>query len=69
MAGWHIGVIGGSGLYEAGALDDAQQIAVASPFGEPSGPVTMPISLAVLFAPMPLAGSLGPVFCPLNITD
>ena len=41
MAGWHIGVIGGSGLYEAGALDDAQQIAVASPFGEPSGPVTM----------------------------
>ena len=41
MAGWHIGVIGGSGLYEAGALDDAQQISVASPFGEPSGPVTM----------------------------
>ena len=41
MPGWHIGVIGGSGLYEAGALDDAQQIPVASPFGEPSGPVTM----------------------------
>jgi 5'-methylthioadenosine phosphorylase len=39
--GWHIGVIGGSGLYEAGALDEAQQIPVASPFGEPSGPVTM----------------------------
>jgi 5'-methylthioadenosine phosphorylase len=41
VAGWHIGVIGGSGLYEAGALDEAQDIAVASAFGEPSGPVTM----------------------------
>jgi 5'-methylthioadenosine phosphorylase len=41
MPGWHIGVIGGSGLYEAGALEEAQQIPVASPFGEPSGPVTM----------------------------
>jgi len=39
MAGWHIGVIGGSGLYEPGALENAQEIAVASPFGEPSGPV------------------------------
>ncbi|HYD25480.1 MAG TPA: S-methyl-5'-thioadenosine phosphorylase [Croceibacterium sp.] len=41
MDGWHIGVIGGSGLYEAGALDEEQQIPVASGFGEPSGPVTM----------------------------
>lgn len=41
MPGWHIGVIGGSGLYEAGALDEAQQVQVASAFGEPSGPVTM----------------------------
>lgn len=40
MADWHIGVIGGSGLYEPGALDDAQEIEVASSFGEPSGPVT-----------------------------
>ncbi|WP_340587151.1 S-methyl-5'-thioadenosine phosphorylase [Erythrobacter alti] len=37
---WHIGVIGGSGLYEPGALEDAQEIPVASSFGEPSGPVT-----------------------------
>ncbi|KLE33777.1 S-methyl-5'-thioadenosine phosphorylase [Aurantiacibacter luteus] len=36
---WHIGVIGGSGLYEPGALEDAQEIAVKSAFGEPSGPV------------------------------
>lgn len=41
MSGWHIGVIGGSGLYEAAGLEDPQQIAVASAFGEPSGPVTM----------------------------
>jgi len=39
MTGWHIGVIGGSGLYDPGAFEDAQEIAVASPFGEPSGPV------------------------------
>ncbi len=41
MSGWHIGVIGGSGLHEAVQLDDAQEIAVNSAFGEPSGPVTM----------------------------
>jgi 5'-methylthioadenosine phosphorylase len=40
MAGWHIGVIGGSGLYEPGTLDDAQELAVARAFGEPSGTVT-----------------------------
>jgi len=40
MSGWHIGVIGGSGLYEPGALENAQEIAVASAFGEPSGPIT-----------------------------
>lgn len=39
--GWHIGVIGGSGLADGVALDEAQEIAVASPFGEPSGPVTL----------------------------
>ncbi|WP_067790600.1 S-methyl-5'-thioadenosine phosphorylase [Paraurantiacibacter namhicola] len=37
--GWHIGVLGGSGLYDPGALDDVQEIAVRSAFGEPSGPV------------------------------
>lgn len=39
MAHWHIGVIGGSGLYDPGALDDAQEINVKSAFGDPSGPV------------------------------
>jgi 5'-methylthioadenosine phosphorylase len=41
MAHWHIGIIGGSGLSEGLELDDAQEIAVSSAFGEPSGPVTM----------------------------
>ncbi len=42
MAGWHIGVIGGSGLYDPGAFEqDVQQVAVGSAFGEPSSPVTM----------------------------
>ncbi|WP_296674972.1 S-methyl-5'-thioadenosine phosphorylase [Novosphingobium sp.] len=39
-AGWHIGVIGGSGLAAAVAMDGAQEIEVASPFGAASGPVT-----------------------------
>lgn len=38
--GWHIGVIGGSGLAEGLDLENAQEIAVQSPFGAPSGPVT-----------------------------
>ena len=46
---WHIGVIGGSGLYEPGALDEAQEIAVASAFGEPSGPVTTGLLEGVRF--------------------
>lgn len=37
--GWHIGVIGGSGLSAGIELDEAHEIAVVSPFGEPSGPV------------------------------
>ncbi|MCW1427762.1 S-methyl-5'-thioadenosine phosphorylase [Novosphingobium sp. JCM 18896] len=38
---WHIGIIGGSGLADGVGLDDAQEIEVSSPFGEPSGPVTV----------------------------
>ena len=40
MANWHIGVIGGSGLYDPGSIEDAQEIEVNSAFGRPSGPVT-----------------------------
>lgn len=41
MPGWHIGVIGGSGLYELDGLEESQPIAVRSAFGEPSSPVTL----------------------------
>jgi 5'-methylthioadenosine phosphorylase len=57
MPGWHIGVIGGSGLYEAGALDDAQEIAVGSAFGEPSGAVTMGAIGGVRFTFLPRHGA------------
>ena len=33
---WTIGIIGGSGLYAIDALQDAQWVSIASPFGEPS---------------------------------
>jgi 5'-methylthioadenosine phosphorylase len=49
MAGWHIGVIGGSGLYGGLGLDEEQQIPVVSAFGEPSGPVTMGTLAGVRF--------------------
>ena len=49
-ADWHIGVIGGSGLAAGLELEDAQEIAVASPFGEPSGPVTIGTLGGVRFA-------------------
>ena len=40
MSTWHIGVIGGSGLAGGVGLENAQEIAVESPFGEPSAAVT-----------------------------
>lgn len=36
MTTWTIGIIGGSGLYQLGALEEAQWIRVNSPFGEAS---------------------------------
>jgi 5'-methylthioadenosine phosphorylase len=36
MAGWVLGVIGGSGLYEIEGLEDARWVSVESPFGAPS---------------------------------
>lgn len=40
MRQWHIGVIGGSGLAGGVGLDQAQEIPVESPFGDPSAAVT-----------------------------
>jgi 5'-methylthioadenosine phosphorylase len=39
MSTWTIGIIGGSGLYQIDALEDAQWIRVNSPFGEASDEV------------------------------
>src|SRR6186997_1912899 len=36
MAGWTLGVIGGSGLYEIDGLEDRRWVRVESPFGAPS---------------------------------
>lgn len=44
---WVLGIIGGSGLYAIDALEDAQWIAVQSPWGEPSDAI--------------LCGHIGPV--------
>lgn len=40
MSQWHIGVIGGSGLAGGVGLENAQEIPVESPFGDPSAAVT-----------------------------
>lgn len=37
--GAEIGIIGGSGFYEL--LDDAAEVAITTPFGEPSSPITV----------------------------
>jgi 5'-methylthioadenosine phosphorylase len=36
MTGWTIGIIGGSGLYQLDALEDAQWIGIDTPWGAPS---------------------------------
>jgi 5'-methylthioadenosine phosphorylase len=37
----HIGIIGGSGLYDMAELTDREEQLVATPFGEPSGPYVL----------------------------
>lgn len=54
---WHIGVIGGSGLAAGIGLGDAQEIEVSSPFGLPSGPVTLGRLGGVRFAFLPRHGA------------
>lgn len=56
MARWHIGVIGGSGLAEGIGLESAQEIDIASPFGQPSGPVTTGVLNGVRFSFLPRHG-------------
>lgn len=54
--GWHIGVIGGSGLAAGIGIDGAQEIAVASAFGDASGAVTTGTLEGVRFTFLPRHG-------------
>ncbi len=36
MSGWHIGIIGGSGLYDVEGIERGEWVTVASPWGEAS---------------------------------
>ncbi len=36
MSGWHIGIIGGSGLYDVEGVEGGEWVSIASPWGEPS---------------------------------
>lgn len=40
MAGWRLGIIGGSGLYDIDGLEDRDVVRLESPFGEPSDALT-----------------------------
>ena len=40
MAGWTLGIIGGSGLYDIEGLEDRATLAPSSPFGAPSAELT-----------------------------
>jgi 5'-methylthioadenosine phosphorylase len=53
---WHIGVFGGSGLAAGIGLDEAQEIPVESPFGDPSAAVTTGKLGGVRFSFLPRHG-------------
>ena len=56
MSEWTIGVIGGSGLYAIDALEDAQWIAVDTPWGKPSDALRIGTISGVRFAFLPRHG-------------
>jgi 5'-methylthioadenosine phosphorylase len=56
MSEWVIGVIGGSGLYELGELEEAQWIAVETPWGAPSNELLVGRIAGVRFVFLPRHG-------------
>ncbi len=56
MSGWTIGVIGGSGLYVIDSLEDAQWIAVDTPWGKPSDELLVGRIAGVKFVFLPRHG-------------
>jgi len=61
-----IGVLGGSGLYEIKSLRSVRQVTVKTPFGDPSGPITIGELSGVDCAFLPRHG-LGHVLLPSEI--
>jgi 5'-methylthioadenosine phosphorylase len=61
MNEWTIGIIGGSGLYEIDALDDAQWIAVDTPWGRPSDELLIGRIEGVKFVFLPRHGRGHPI--------
>jgi 5'-methylthioadenosine phosphorylase len=56
MSEWTIGIIGGSGLYEIDALEEAQWIAVDTPWGAPSDELLVGRIAGVKFVFLPRHG-------------
>jgi 5'-methylthioadenosine phosphorylase len=56
MSEWVIGIIGGSGLYSLGELDEAQWIAVDTPWGAPSDELLIGRVAGVKFVFLPRHG-------------
>jgi 5'-methylthioadenosine phosphorylase len=56
MSEWAIGIIGGSGLYELDALEEAQWIAVDTPWGAPSDALLVGRIAGVKFVFLPRHG-------------
>ena len=56
MSEWTIGIIGGSGLYQIDALEDAQWIAVDTPWGPPSDELLIGRIAGVRFVFLPRHG-------------
>jgi len=56
MSEWVIGIIGGSGLYEIDALEDAQWVAIDTPWGVPSDELLIGRIAGVRFVFLPRHG-------------
>ena len=56
MSEWTIGILGGSGLYELDALEDAQWLAVDTPWGRPSDELLIGRIAGVRFVFLPRHG-------------
>src|SRR5688572_8882365 len=61
MSEWVIGIIGGSGLYAIDALEEAQWLAVDTPWGKPSDDLLMGRITGVRFVFLPRHGRGHPI--------